>query len=71
MSDSLLGRLEAVRKAVHRNCKADHPHCACACGCPTQMYCACWAPVCTDCQMNWMRERAPEPGRPPCEPPTG
>lgn len=54
---------------IHRNCKADHPHCACRCGCPRQMYCACWAPVCVPCQTNWMRERDPEPGRPACAPP--
>jgi hypothetical protein len=66
---SLLKALERAVSVIHKNCKADNPQCACACGCETRIGCTCWAPVCTDCQMNWMRERDPEPGYPECEPP--
>lgn len=58
-----------ARAAIHANCKNDNPQCSCACGCEVRIGCTCWAPVCTDCQISWMRGRDPEPGRPECEPP--
>lgn len=66
---TILEELDRITAEIHRDCKADNPRCACACGCAEQIGCTCWAPVCTDCQMNWIRERSNEPGIPDCEPP--
>jgi hypothetical protein len=64
----IMEAFEKARAAIHKNCKNDNPKCACACGCDVMLGCACWASVCTDCQMNWMRGRDPEPGTPECDP---
>lgn len=57
---------EEVRDAIHAECKADNPQCGCACGCDERIGCACFSSVCTQCYMNDIRGRDPEPGRGAC-----
>lgn len=67
---SLLDDLELIRDAIHANCDRREQACHCQCGCDERIGCTCWALVCVQCHMNWLRERDPEPGRPACEPPS-